>query len=182
MRSVKTAAVLAATLLLASCGTSSPEPAAAPTSTPKAAADPTPAKPLAVETAAPSECIKYEAPLEPGAEEAQAAVSNAALPPGIVLNPGMQVIASSDDSGMVEAVARICSGGMTRDQLVEAGGAIARSLAASPFGDTLTKLTVSPYTPSGQYLDRDPDTQPITTDFELFIWDAEPSTLARNWR
>ena len=98
-----------------------------------------------------------------------------------MLNPGLQVIPSTDDPGMVEAVARVCSAGVDRAELVEAGNAIAQAIYADPSHDSVTLLMVSSYTPAGEYLDKQPGIDVIKTDYELFLWDAGAETLDRNW-
>lgn len=83
---------------------------------------------------------------------------------------------------MSELVARVCSAGADRAALVEAGNAIAAAIYADPAGESVTNLSVSAWVPSGEHLDRDPAVDSITTDFELYLCDAEPDRLSSNWR
>ncbi|WP_152641720.1 hypothetical protein [Microbacterium hydrocarbonoxydans] len=104
------------------------------------------------------------------------------LPDGVVMNPGIQIISSTKDPGRVEVVARVCSGGIDRAELIDVGNSIARAIYADASHDTVTLLMVSSYVPAGEYLDKQPDLDVIQTDYELYLWDAEPSTLGRNWQ
>lgn len=177
MRKSVVVGVLAAGMLFAGCAAQTPEvevsqpPAPSASPTPSAVAD---------DAAAPQECVDYVGPEAPGSEALQALALNAELPPGVVLNPGLQVINSTSEAGKVEVVARVCSDGLDDAELVDVGNAIAGALYADPAHETITTLVVSSLVPSGEYLDSDPGVDSITTDYELYLWDdPRPSNWTR---
>lgn len=129
----------------------------------------------------PQQCIDYVPSTPSDTSAVGVAAAAVELPAGVVLNPGIQIIPSTDDPGAVEVVARVCSEGVDRSGLVEAGNAIAKAIYADPSRDTVTLLMVSSWVPTGDYLDMQPDLDRIQTDYELYLWDAEPSRLASNW-
>ncbi|SDR70505.1 hypothetical protein [Microbacterium paraoxydans] len=180
MRKSVAAGVLAAGMFLGGCAAQTPPE----TTTTSPAPEPTVSAPESTPTASaaevPQECVDYVAPPSPGSEAMQAVGATAVLPDGVVLNPGFQVLNSIDEPGKVEAVARVCSDGLTDDELVDVGEAIAATLYAHPIHETLTLLKVSSWVPTGDHLDRDPGVDVITTDYELYLWDdPRPSNWTR---
>ncbi|CAN7244516.1 hypothetical protein LJR045_001005 [Microbacterium sp. LjRoot45] len=109
------------------------------------------------------------------------AAQRADLASGVVLNPGLQIVGSTDDPGKLEIIARVCSSGLSREQLIDAANAIAVALYGSPDVDDITLLLVSSWVPSGEYLDRDPGVDVVQTDYELYLWDADVS-LDGHWQ
>jgi hypothetical protein len=130
----------------------------------------------------PKECVDYEPSTPPDASAVGLAGARASLPDGVILNPGIQVIPSTDDPGAVEVVARVCSAGLDRAELVDVGNAIAQVLYADPSRDSVTLLMVSSYVPTGDFLDSQPNLDPIRSDFELFLWDGGADRLDSNWQ
>lgn len=133
--------------------------------------------------APPQECLDYDGP-EMTYSDSEAAIveaaDRAALPATVVLNPGIQFVPSIDEPDMLEAVVRICSAPLTEEGLLEVGNEIAKAIYGEPASESLTLLMVSPWLPSGEYLDQDPNLDPISTDYELFLWDAD-RPLDGNW-
>lgn len=176
---------LGAAILLLTLTACSSTPVAEPTPdrSPSAAAQPTSTATVEPEgEAAPQECIDYDAGAMADTGPLSVAAAAADLPAGVVLNPGLQVIESVDDPGMLEIVARVCSSGLDRDSLVDAGNEIAAAIYAAPEHASVTLLMVSSYVPTGDFLDKQPDLDVVQTDYELYLWDAEPASLASNWQ
>lgn len=81
---------------------------------------------------------------------------------------------------MLEAVARICSEPLTETELLAVGNEIAKAIYADPASESLSLLMVSPWLPSGDFLEQDPNLDPISTEYQLFLWDAD-RPLDGNW-
>lgn len=174
----------AAILLLTLTACSSP-PVAVPTPdrSPSEVAQPTPPPTAEPEgEAVPQECVDYDAGAMADTGPLSVAAADADLPAGVVLNPGLQVIESVDEAGMLEVVARVCSSGLDHDSLVDVGSEIAAAIYAAPEHSSVTLLMVSSYVPTGDFLDKQPDLDVVQTDYELYLWDAEPASLASNWQ
>lgn len=187
MRTSVSAAVAAlAILTLTSCSAPSTDvETPSPTSTTTATVElstPTPTPtPTPKALVAPKECTDYVPSTPSDSSAVGLAGSTAVMPAGVVLNPGFQIIGSTDDPGRVEVVARICSDGVDRAKLIEAGNSIAQAIYADPSHDTVTLLMISSYVPTGDYLDKQPNLDTIKTDYELYLWDADEDSLASNW-
>jgi hypothetical protein len=131
----------------------------------------------------PAQCTKYEDGITdnaPGGAGIVAAAASANLPPGVVLSPGVSVVASATKPGALEATVRICGEGVTRDDLVEAGNAIAAAIAvATP--RSLATLTVEAWGPiDSDAIAADPNTPPIHTDYQSHDW-SHPGQSPGAW-
>ena len=179
------AGVLALTACAApSAAAPSASPTATPTSTPSLSTPSPTATPPPAEATPPAACTSYtpSAPLPTaeGGERIANAAAAADLPETISLNLGVQVITSTDEPGMFEAVARVCSNPLTHDQLAEVGNAIAIAIYAAPEHKSLTRLIVAPWVPDGDSVQPDPQLDAISTDYELYLWD-HAGPLDGNW-
>ena len=182
-------AAATAALLLAGCSTAVDQDTGSPTAATTtatqsdvAASKPTPSAATST-TAPPASCADYPASAidEPAAEqEAIAAAVGAALPDGIELKPGVQVIDSTSEPGQVEAVVRICQGSqMSEAELIEVASAIAVAIKADPVSDALEVLVVSSWYPDGEYLAQGGS---VTTEYGMYTWDPDAAApMASNW-
>lgn len=124
----------------------------------------------------PQECEQYlegEAPTDPIA----VAASDAALPEGVVLM-GAQVLTSSGEEGMFDAVARTCSVPMGEDELRTVGTAIALAIYNDPAGESLDTLRVTSWVPDGAGSIEE-DVKIRSDDFQAYLWGHENADS--NW-
>ena len=174
-----TAAAAALTLIGALAAGCAADPAPAQTAVTEAA-QPAPSTPP--EAMPPQECIDYESQLSftvDGAEQLAAAAATAQLPADVVLNPGVQTIPSTDEPGMLEAVAHVCSTPMAKTTLLEVANALAVAIKADPVSDQLAVLVVSSWAP-----DRDGVLQrgaTVRTDYQLHTWTSEADASTMRW-
>lgn len=187
---VRTTAAATTILLLAGCGAAGdPGTAAEPTVTvtkvetveaapsPTAASSTSPAKPDKT-------CADYAAP-DPlgGASEEHSALQSAtesALPDGMILNPGVQVVDSTSESGQIEAVVRICQDAqMSENELIEIASAVAVAIKGDPVSDRLEVLVVSSWHPDGEHLAQG---ESVMTDYGMYTWDLDAAApMDTNW-
>ena len=133
--------------------------------------------------APPRTCIDYVSPTVPVAaagDAVAAAAATAVLPPTVVLNPGMQIIASVDEPGMLDVVARVCSEPMTEAEVIDVATTIAAAIYADPSHESVSTLTVSSWHPLGQSLEQG---ETVTTDdYQLYLWDNTTGALRAAWQ
>lgn len=182
MRYLSATVVALAVLALTACSPTPTEPAAT-TATPSetkpvatAVSSPTPTPTRSAEAG----CASYPGSSADDHGDIGTAAAAANLPSPVVLN-GTQVVGSTDDPGRVEVVARVCSPGIDRAALVASANEIAKAIYASPARESVTRLVVSAWKPSGKYLDRDPVGGSVSTDYELFLWTSTAPSLDSNW-
>lgn len=184
MQTKKLAATIAVLAVLTACSGTDEEaavvlPQQTPTVTPSApiAPEPTATPEVEVATGPPVEC---ESSAPAGSEgPVAAAAATAVLPESVTLRLGVQVIDSVDEAGMVEAVARICSDTLTKDELTAVATTIAQAVYADPSQETVALLKVSSWVPDGSgSVAQD---QSLDTDYQMYLWDADPSLLPSNW-
>lgn len=186
MQTKKLAAAIAVLAVLTACsgpdeGAAVVPPRQTPTVTPSAPSEPEPVVTPEVEvvTGPPVEC---ESPAPAGSEgPVAAAAATAALPESVTLRLGVQVIDSVDEAGMVEAVARICSEPLSKDELTTVATTIAQAVYADPSHETVALLKVSSWVPVSDGSDALTQDQSLDTDFQMYLWDADPSLLPSNW-
>ncbi|NLP82566.1 hypothetical protein HF576_01765 [Microbacterium sp. CFH 90308] len=111
------------------------------------------------------------APDETGAQ-IQAAANGAPLPPGVVQLGPPQIIASVDEPGTYEAVVRICSEPIDREQLVVVGNIIAKTIYSDPSHESLSVLVVTSWVPDGAGSVETADSI-RTRDYSVILWDSE---------
>lgn len=185
------AIALATTIGLAGCASEPPaeqasnEPAPSlPSSTPEVPEPSAPAETHAPSTTPPTACLEYEgtaiAP-PPGAEALQAALEGAPLPTHIAMNPGVQIVTSTDRPGTFEAVVRICSDTIQSDELKTAATGIAVATKADPSSDLMSRLTVSGWSPDSSNKLQQGET--VSTQYQTYTWDDQTSgvPLDNNW-
>lgn len=183
MKKLGGAAILAAVMIITS-GCSAPEPAPTVTVTVDAIA-PSQSQappPSSTESSAVEECAAYETDPVAQADGGMIAdqIAGAPLPEGVLLNPGVQTIASADRPGMYETVVRVCSEPLSNADLIEVGNAVAVPLAQSPAADTLTTLIITGWSPDGKYLKKDAS---VTADFQMYTWNPDAAApISSNWK
>jgi hypothetical protein len=178
--------------VLAGCSPTAPDETAAPSpaaSSPEATASTSPeesqtpadevTEDASVTAEGYPEACDTSAPAGTADSPVATAAASAEMPAGVTLRLGTQVIGSVDDPGMVEAVARICSEPLTADELTAVATTIAQAIYKDPSHETLTLLKVSSWVPDGAGSIKQEHS--VDTDYELFLWDADPSLLPSNW-
>ncbi len=102
------------------------------------------------------------------------------LPETVAMNPGVQIITSTEREGMFEAVVRVCSERLTRDELIDLASDIAAAVKADPASASLAELVVTGWSPAGDTIDRD---ESVRTEYSMFTWDPTTSSvpLSKNW-
>lgn len=149
------------------------------TPSPSSMATPPPAPPSLVVA---KTCADYSTTQLGDSSAEHAALSAAAvsaLPAGVELKPGVQVVESLEP-GKIEAVVRICQDTpMSGPQLIEIASAIAVSVKADPVSELLEVLVVSAWHPDGEYLAQG---ETVTTDYGLYTWDPSAAApMSSNW-
>ncbi|MFD6093977.1 hypothetical protein ACFWGN_17825 [Oerskovia sp. NPDC060338] len=140
---------------------------------------PEPSEPEPLATRPPQEC---GTPTPRGSDSPVAdAAATAVLPETVTLRLGTQVIDSIDEAGMVEAVARICSEPLSKDELTAIATTIAQAIYADPSHETVALLKVSSWVPVSDGSDALTEDQSLDTDYQTYLWDADPSLLPSNW-
>ncbi|MFD4957162.1 hypothetical protein [Microbacterium sp. NPDC058389] len=178
----KLAPLAALLVVLTACA---PQPRAAnpkPTSsaTQSAAPSPTPTATGAATGELPEACAAYEpTPLDPADGGAIGAAAETAQLGEDVRLFQIQVIDSTAEPGMYEAVARVCSSPLTRDQLVDAGTAIGAAVYATASAPTLATLAVEAWEPGDKYL-REGETI-VAHDFQSYLWDNTNGAIDAAW-
>lgn len=117
-----------------------------------------------------------------GGDQIAAAAGAATLPATVVLNPGVQVITSVDEPGMLEAVARVCSTPLSGADLVAVATTIAAAIYADPSHEQLAVLVVSSWTPDDgtEYLEQ---VATITAaNYQNYLWDNTTGALKAAWQ
>lgn len=147
------------------------EPETTPTTEPAAPVEP-------VTSGPPAECLTATSTTTEG-DPVAAAAQRATLPEGVSNAIGTQVISSTKREGMFEAVARICSEPLSLDELKAVATTIAQAIYADPANETVSLLKVSSWVPDGSgSIDQQ---QSVDTDYQMYLWDADPSLLPSNW-
>lgn len=168
-------------LMITGCSATTAEPQVSTIETPPTArATPTI---TASADAPPQGCIEYvpsQMPNPDGGDAIAAAAATAVLPSDVILNPGVQVVTSVDEPGMLEAVARVCSEPMTEVKLIEIATAIAAAIYADPSHVALSTLTVSSWHPAGQQLEQGETVR--VDDYQLYLWDNTTGALKSAWQ
>lgn len=180
-RATLTGIALLAIALTGCSASATPAPAA---STAAAAAPHASSSPTTADTAAPAGCTSYT-PLPSvqatGGDAVASAIAQAKLPAGVVLNPGVQTIPSTEKSGMVEVVARVCSVELDRGQLIDVGNAIALAAKADSSSEAISLLLVSSWMPGADGMLTKGDT--VKTEFQLYTWNPDAAVpLSNNWK
>lgn len=92
------------------------------------------------------------------------------------------MVPSTERPGDVEVAVRLCSAGLTRTELIDAGNEIAKAIYAVPAHETVSVLTVSAWAPKGGKIDRQASLDAIRTEYSLFLWDNTSRPLSGNWK
>ncbi len=179
-------------LLLAGCSSGTEDPSAPTTPTvarptTEPAAEPVESEPPASEyptptpTAAtvPAQCLAATSAQTEGDPIAEAAAT-AALPDGVTLQLGTQVIPSIDLPGEFEAVSRICSSTLTEYEHRAIATEIARAIYASGAGESLASLRVTSWVPDGDAI-ADAGSLRVE-DYGLVLWDSTTANLDAMWK
>jgi len=181
-------AALAVALLLVGCSAGSdeaePEPTAETTaepSTTETSEEPTTAEPTEEPAASvvPDQCLAATSSGTAGDPIAEAAAT-AALPQGVTLQIGTQVLTSIEEQGGFEAVSRICSMPLTESEHRTIATEIARAIYMSGAGESLVSLHVTSWVPDG---DTVTDAGSLRVDdYAVVLWDSETANLDAMWK
>jgi hypothetical protein len=137
----------------------------------------------ATESGIPAEC--EEASSTSGADADGGAIAaaseSAVIPASVSRQIGTQVISSVDQPGMYEAVVRVCSEPLAREQLLEIANAVALAIYSDPSHETLTLLKVSSWVPDGAgSVEQD---YSLTTDsYQDYLWDNTTGAIDAAWK
>lgn len=166
---------------------SAPRTTASPTAsdmpTPRFTATPTPEPTASTPVRLPEQCLRSGASDLSDTGPIGSAVAGVRLPEGVTLAIGTQVVKShSDHPGMVDVVVRPCSSGLTVEELIDIGVAIARAIYPLPEAKTVQELHVTSWVP-------DPANTPYTkqdkkakvTDYQSVLWDSEGPAVRSSW-
>ncbi len=126
----------------------------------------------------PAECASYETTPSSDGEPIADVVANMALPDTIALI-GTQVVSSTDNTGMFDAVIRTCSGELSSDEAFNLGNSFAQAIYASPAGSTLGSLRVTSWVPDGSGSIKE-SIKIRCEDFQIYLWDNVVS-IDGNW-
>lgn len=96
------------------------------------------------------------------------------------MNPGPQIITSTEKPGMFEAIVRICSAPLTDDDLREAANQIAMTIKGDQSSETLALLYVSAWEPGEDGELKEAGS--VRAEYQMFTWDpAAARPMSKNW-
>lgn len=182
---MKRAALTGIALLAIALTACSASPTPAPATSTAAAADShVSTSPTTVAATTPAGCTSYTPPPNvqaSGGDAIASAIAQAKLPAGVILNPGVQTITSTERPGVLEVVARVCSAELDRSQLIDVGNTIALAAKADPSSEAISLLLVSSWMPGADGMLTKGDT--VKTEFQLYTWNPDAAVpLSNNWK
>lgn len=176
--------IAAVTVALSACTVGTPQPtpsATEPSPTPVATAiepdspraddDPPPACAQSAQTAP---------PVADGGAPIVTTVETADLPTAVVIEPGVEVVASADRPGLFDVVVGVCSEPLPRRVLIGVANEIAVAIAADPSTELVGDLVVVGWAPGEAGVVE--ETGRVSTDFPVHTWErGAAAPLSGNW-
>lgn len=117
--------------------------------------------------------------VDEGGAAIQAATQTVVLPAGVSLLV-TQVVTSTEEEGMLEAVVRVCSEPLSDEQVAGIANAMATAIYAAPAKERLSDLYVSTYVPGAGGTERG-GLSLKTESYQSYLWDAGDERIVRNW-